>query len=77
MKKKKIVLEEAEKRETLNKEKVVSFRIDKESFKDLERMAEKLGAGTAHNFVRELAERVIDRSGAVDAWSRNEAEQTK
>ena len=51
------------------KDKMVSFRIDSTSYKELNNMAKKLGAGTAHNFVRELAERVVNTAGAVDARS--------
>lgn len=62
-------------KEKKNKDKVVSFRVDSESYKALEKMSKISGAGTAHNFVRELAEQVVNRSGAVDAWSRHEADQ--
>lgn len=51
------------------KDKQVSFRINEKDFETLERMSEKLGAGTAHTFVRDLAERVINSSGAVDSWN--------
>ena len=63
-------------KEKKNKDKIVSFRVDSESYKALEKMSEVSGAGTAHNFVRELAENVISRAGAVKSWSvKNEADQ--
>jgi hypothetical protein len=53
------------------KDKLVAFRVDSKSLKELEKMSKKLGAGTANNFVRELAERVINSAGAVDSWKAN------
>ena len=53
------------------KDKVISFRVDSNSFKELQRLSKASGVGTAHNFVRELAERVISGVGAVGSWNVN------
>jgi len=45
----------------------VSFRVTEEDFEKLEKMAKKLNAGTAHTFVRDLAERVI-KAGSAEVW---------
>jgi len=58
-----------------NKEKVVSFRVDNESFKALEKLSKVTGTGTAHAFARDLVERVINRSGAIESWSKENETQ--
>jgi len=55
-----------------NKEKVISFRVDSETFKELERISTALGAGTAHGYVREIVQTITSSGGASDIWRLNE-----
>ena len=57
-----------------NKVRVLSFRIAEDDLNKLQRMSENLGVGTASNFVRELANKVINTSGASDIWRNKEFE---
>ena len=50
-----------------NKTERIQFRVDEDSYKKLEEMAESLGAGTANTFIRKLAERVLS-AGSPDVW---------
>jgi len=59
-------------KEKQTKDRVVSFRINEEDFKNLERLSKVSGAGTAHSFARELTEKALDTVGAFDAWRINE-----
>ena len=49
------------------KSKVIRFRINEESYKELEKIAHGLEAGTANAFIRKLAERVLS-AGSTDVW---------
>ena len=56
------------------KSKIISFKIAEDDLNKLQRMSENLGAGTASNFVRELANKVLNTSGASDVWRSKELE---
>jgi len=58
-------------KEKQTKDRIVSFRINEEDFKSLEKLSKVSGAGTAHSFARELTEKALNTVGAFDIWSGN------
>jgi hypothetical protein len=55
-----------------NKEKTIAFRVDNETFKELERISKALGAGTANGYVREIVQTITSSGGASDIWRLDE-----